>query len=204
MYAKIAQLVERHLAKVEVAGSNPVFRSNVYCSDGEIGRHAGLKIQWAVMPVRVQVPLRVQKEIDSKLCLEFFFGCNQSNLMGAFVISKKLNGDFKFIFASRKGKTIFTSIGTKHKSDCELMIAEIKQNTTAFAFTKVRNTGGKFFFRLSKDGLVLANSRKFTTELLLQKGIDEIVKYVAESETLDFSEPSLAFPDADTIFLDQE
>ena len=26
--AKIAQLVERHLAKVEVAGSNPVFRSN--------------------------------------------------------------------------------------------------------------------------------------------------------------------------------
>lgn len=26
--AKIAQLVERNLAKVEVAGSNPVFRSN--------------------------------------------------------------------------------------------------------------------------------------------------------------------------------
>ncbi len=28
--AKIAQLVERHLAKVEVAGSNPVFRSAYY------------------------------------------------------------------------------------------------------------------------------------------------------------------------------
>ena len=27
MNAKVAQLVERHLAKVEVAGSNPVFRS---------------------------------------------------------------------------------------------------------------------------------------------------------------------------------
>ncbi len=27
-HAKIAQLVERNLAKVEVAGSNPVFRSN--------------------------------------------------------------------------------------------------------------------------------------------------------------------------------
>ena len=25
------------------------------------GRHAGLKIQWAVMPVRVQVPLRVPR-----------------------------------------------------------------------------------------------------------------------------------------------
>ena len=61
--AKIAQLVERNLAKVEVAGSNPVFRSfYVYHkgSDGGIGRHAGLKIQWAAMPVRVQVPLRVR------------------------------------------------------------------------------------------------------------------------------------------------
>ena len=124
--------------------------------------------------------------------------------MGAFVISKKLNGDYKFIFASRKGKTIFTSIGCKFKSDCELMIAEIKTNTGTFAFTKVRNAGGKFFFRLSKDGLVLANSRKFTTELLLQKGIDEIVKYVSISEILDFSEPSLAFPDADAVFLEQE
>ncbi len=26
-------------------------------SDGEIGRHAGLKIQWTAMSVRVQVPL---------------------------------------------------------------------------------------------------------------------------------------------------
>ena len=44
--AKIAQLVERDLAKVEVAGSSPVFRSKtIQCSDGEIGRHAGLKIQ---------------------------------------------------------------------------------------------------------------------------------------------------------------
>lgn len=54
--AKIAQLVERDLAKVEVAGSSPVFRSTNYNfysfnklksirSDGEIGRHAGLKIQ---------------------------------------------------------------------------------------------------------------------------------------------------------------
>ena len=57
-------MVERNLAKVEVAGSNPVFRSFFMpChkgSDGGIGRHAGLKIQWAAMPVRVQVPLRVQ------------------------------------------------------------------------------------------------------------------------------------------------
>lgn len=30
-------------------------------SSGGIGRHVGLKIQWVVMPVRVQVPSRVQR-----------------------------------------------------------------------------------------------------------------------------------------------
>ncbi len=39
--------VEHHLAKVRVAGSNPVFRSFLFksCSSGGIGRHVGLKIQ---------------------------------------------------------------------------------------------------------------------------------------------------------------
>jgi hypothetical protein len=60
-YAKVAQLVERNLAKVEVAGSNPVFRSAYFrhrkvlfkfkrkreisesnCQGGGTGRHAGL------------------------------------------------------------------------------------------------------------------------------------------------------------------
>ena len=60
--------VEHHLAKVRVAGSNPVFRSRSTPfrsgSDGGIGRHVGLKIQWTAMSVRVQVPLRVQMKKD--------------------------------------------------------------------------------------------------------------------------------------------
>lgn len=121
--------------------------------------------------------------------------------MGAFVISKRFNGDYKFIFASRKGKTIFTSISCKSKSDCELMIAAIRDNMEMFAFTKSRAAGNKFIFRISKDGLVLATSRKYSTEGLLQKGIDEIAKYVSVSETLDFSEnevfPEVAFSEMD-------
>ena len=47
-YAKIAQLVEHNLAKVGVAGSSPVFRSNDFphyhpCPGGGIGRHATLR-----------------------------------------------------------------------------------------------------------------------------------------------------------------
>lgn len=120
--------------------------------------------------------------------------------MGAFVISKRLNGDYKFIFASRRGKTVFTSIACKQKSDCERMIAGIKENTDWFTFTKIKASGGKLFFRLSKDGLVLATSRKFTTERLLQKGIDEIVRSVATAEVLDFSELEMVFPSEEEVF----
>ena len=68
--AGVAQLVEHDLAKVGVAGSSLVSRSifekirwqaDFFCPGGGIGRHAGLKILFAVMQVRVQVPPRVQK-----------------------------------------------------------------------------------------------------------------------------------------------
>jgi hypothetical protein len=46
----------------------------------------------------------------------------------------------------------------------------------------------------------LANSRKYSTELLLKKGIDEIIKYVHIAEILDFSENEFIFPDAEIVF----
>lgn len=124
--------------------------------------------------------------------------------MGTFVISKRFNGDYKFVFTSRKGKTIFTSIGCKQKADCERMIEGVKENITLFTFTKNKTAAGKFFFRMSKGGLVLATSRKYSTELMLQKGINEILKYVPKGEVLDFSENDFVFPDADAVFADAE
>lgn len=124
--------------------------------------------------------------------------------MGTFVISKRFNGDYKFVFTSRKGKTIFTSIGCKQKADCERMIEGVKENIALFTFTKNKTAAGKFFFRMSKGGLVLATSRKYSTELMLQKGINEILKYVPKGEVLDFSENDFVFPDADAVFADAE
>jgi uncharacterized protein YegP (UPF0339 family) len=108
------------------------------------------------------------------------------------------------VFTSRKGKVIFTSISCTSKTVCEEMITEMKHHISGFGFTKVKNAGGKYSFRLSKEGLVLANSRKYSTELMLQKGIDEIVKYVSVAEILDFSENDFVFPDADPVFEEQE
>ena len=44
-----------------------------------------------------------------------------------------------------------------------------------------------------------ATSRKYTTELLLQKGISEIQKYAKNSEVLDFSSNDLIFPQLDFL-----
>ena len=67
--AEIAQLVEHNLAKVGVASSSLVFRSD--CSNGGIGRHEGLKIPWPGMAVRVQVPLRVLRKASRREALLF-------------------------------------------------------------------------------------------------------------------------------------
>ena len=124
--------------------------------------------------------------------------------MGMFVISKRHNGDYKFVFTSRKGKTIFTSISYRHKSDCERLIGGIRENIERFAFTKNATASGKYFFRLSKDGLVLATSRKYSTPLMLAKGIDEIHKYLPKAEILDFSENEFAFPDGTAVEVEME
>ncbi|MEG9327189.1 hypothetical protein SAMN04488034_101170 [Salinimicrobium catena] len=119
--------------------------------------------------------------------------------MSAFVISKRSNENFKFTFANRRGKTIFTSIACKEKSDCELIISTLQNDLESFTFRKARTGSGKYFFRITRGGLVLATSRKFSTERLLQKGIDQFMKYGLSAETLDFSENEDIFVDVDAL-----
>ncbi|MFT7164509.1 MAG: hypothetical protein ACI9CZ_001085, partial [Flavobacterium sp.] len=60
---------------------------------------------------------------------------------------------------------------------------------------KFKTPGGKFFFRVVVEDVVMATSRKYTTELMVQKGINEIVKYGPEAEILDFSNNDFKFED---------
>jgi hypothetical protein len=45
------------------------------------------------------------------------------------------------------------------------------------------------------DETIIASSRKYTTPLLLQKGIDEIVRTAVKSDVLDFTLNEFVFPD---------
>jgi uncharacterized protein YegP (UPF0339 family) len=107
--------------------------------------------------------------------------------MGTFVITKRFNEEYKFVFASRKGKTIFTSLSYELKFECEQDIEKFKANTELATFLKFKSNAGKFYFKLLLGEIHFANSRKYSTELRLQKGIDEIIKYASKSEVLDFS-----------------
>ena len=127
-----------------------------------------------------------------------FFIINYFKLtMGTFVISKRFNDEYKFEFTSRKGKTIFTSHSFELKFECEEEIEQLKTLVHASIFLKVKTSKGKYFFRLLLNEKLIAVSRKYSTELLLQKGIEEIKRYTLNAEVLDFSSDELVFPEID-------
>lgn len=115
--------------------------------------------------------------------------------MGAFVISRRFNDEYKFVFTSRKGKVIFTSLSYELRFECEEDIERFKRAVDLSKFLKFKGSGGKYFFKLMLDGVHFATSRKYTTELLLQKGIKEIVTYASKAEILDFSSNESIFED---------
>lgn len=117
--------------------------------------------------------------------------------MGAFVISKRFNDEYKFTFTSRRGKVIFTSLSYELRFECEEDIEKFKKSIELARFLKFKGSGGKYFFKLMLGEVHFATSRKYSTELLLQKGIKEIVTYSSKSEILDFSSSESIFGDED-------
>ena len=107
--------------------------------------------------------------------------------MGTFVISVRLNDFYKFEFVSRKGKTIFTGNSHELKFECEEEIELLKSSAERFDYLKFRSSRGKYYFKIILDEKIYATSRKYSTELMMQKGINEIVKYISKAEVLDFS-----------------
>lgn len=115
--------------------------------------------------------------------------------MGTFVISKRFDERYKFVFTSRKGKIIFTSPSKELKMECEDNIEIIKNKIENFIYVKSRAANGKYFFKMMLDETLIATSRKYTTPLLLEKGINEIVRTASKSEVLDFSMNDFVFVD---------
>lgn len=115
--------------------------------------------------------------------------------MSTFVITKRFNDEYKFEYTSRKGKTIFTSNSFELKFECENEIEYLQNHLDLCVFLKSKSSSGKYFFRLLINDRQIAVSRKYSTLLMLEKGINDIVKYGKKSETIDFSAGELVFAD---------
>lgn len=115
--------------------------------------------------------------------------------MGTFVITKRINELYKYEFVSRKGKPIFTSKDFELRFECEEEIEYLRDKIQAVFFMRFKSTRGKFYFKLVLEEKEIAVSRKYTTQLLMQKGIDEISNYLHKSEVLDFSSSDSIFDD---------
>ena len=113
--------------------------------------------------------------------------------MSTFVLTKRSNGAYKFVYTSRKGSAIFTSLSYELKFECEAIIELIKNSIGHLILIKKKSSSGKFYFEVLLHGKMYGTSRKFTTLLLLQKGIDGIMKYVEHAEVLDFSNQAVIF-----------
>jgi uncharacterized protein YegP (UPF0339 family) len=107
--------------------------------------------------------------------------------MATFVITKRLNDLYKYELTSRKGKTIFTSRSFELRFECEEDIAKLKKSLEAVFFMRFKSPKGKFYFKLILNEEEIAISRKYSTQLLVEKGITEIMKYTLQAEVLDFS-----------------
>ncbi|MEI7508150.1 MAG: DUF1508 domain-containing protein [Flavobacterium sp.] len=112
--------------------------------------------------------------------------------MGTFVITKRKNGYYKYEFVSRKGTTILISNDFELRFECEENIEIVKNHIDTIFFMKFKSKNSKFYFKIILLEKEIAVSRKFSTELMMQKGIDEF-KRAFKSDILDFSNDSSIF-----------
>lgn len=115
------------------------------------------------------------------------FVCSKRK-MGTLVISKKENNQYKYTYNNRKGNVIFTSNSYLSKAQCLSEINVIKRNFSIVKFIHYRTPAGKLFFKVNVNDHILGVSRKFTTPLLMEKGVNDLTNNFTKSEVLDFTE----------------
>lgn len=108
--------------------------------------------------------------------------------MGTLVISKKENNTYKYTYNNRKGNVVFTSNSYTTKAQCLSEINILKRNFLAVQYVQYKTPSGKMFFKLNVNNHILGASRKFTTPLLMEKGLNDLKNNFLHSEVLDFTE----------------
>lgn len=112
--------------------------------------------------------------------------------MGTLVISKKENKKYKYTYNNRKGHTVLTSNSHETKAHCISEINILKRNFSSIEFLRYKTPSGKLYFKIAVNDHILGASRKFTTPLLMDKGLTDLKNNFLTSEILDFTEDVFA------------
>ena len=112
--------------------------------------------------------------------------------MGTLVISKKENKKYKYTYNNRKGHTVLMSNSHETKAHCISEINILKRNFSSIEFLRYKTPSGKLYFKIAVNGHILGTSRKFTTPLLMDKGLTDLQNNFMNSEILDFTEDVFA------------
>ncbi|HUH25613.1 MAG TPA: hypothetical protein VLY87_03235 [Flavobacterium sp.] len=108
--------------------------------------------------------------------------------MGTIVISKKENNTFKYTYNNRKGHTLLSSNSHETKAHCMSEINVLKRNFSSIEYLRYKTPSGKLYFKININTHILGTSRKFTTPLLMDKGLNDFKNNFISSEVLDFCE----------------
>ena len=96
--------------------------------------------------------------------------------MGAFVITKRTNGEFQFSLKAGNGQTILASEGYSSKSNCENGVESVKTNSQIDErFENKTSSNGKHYFTLkASNGQIVGTSEMYESPSSRDNGIASV------------------------------
>jgi len=96
--------------------------------------------------------------------------------MGAFVITKRTNGEFQFNLKAGNGQTILSSEGYSSRAGCENGIASVRNNSQDDSrFERKTSANGKHYFNLkATNGQVIGTSEMYESSSSRDNGIASV------------------------------
>lgn len=109
--------------------------------------------------------------------------------MGKFFISKRTNGEYRFILKADNHETILTSEGYQTKAGCKNGIESVKMNAPFDQrYDRRVATNGQYYFNLkASNGEIIGTSEMYTTFSGREAGIESVKRNAPNAPIIDLT-----------------
>ena len=113
--------------------------------------------------------------------------------MGAFVISKRSNGEYQFVLKAGNGQTILTSEGYSLKTNAINGIESVRSNSSRLdRYERKTSSNGKYYFLLkASNGQVIGMSEMYESAKSMEMGMDAVRNNAIAATVVDSETPLL-------------